>query len=291
VSGATGLFDYDRDQPLGAKVTALRPFVGDDIKAVTYIGAYHDRVPAALALPPGKTSRPCVVYVPGLGRSKADAAPLVAPLARVGIGLFAIDAPYQGARSAGPTALEHVLQNPQRLVSMFRQTVIDVRRGLDFLDTQGTCDPNRLGIIGFSFGALIGALAAGSDTRLHSTVLLSTGADWSTPLRQPGLILSPQQSRNKGVYDTYLNTLAPYNPGRWVGRIAPRPLLIVNGRHDPLTTVSSEQALHRAAGKGSVVLWYEGGHNPFFVGPQAGLVLQRVQKFLEQSLARDAQSG
>ena len=65
---------------------------------------------------------------------------------------------------------------------MLRQTVVDVRRGLDLLSGRPECDPNRLGLIGFSFGALAGAMAAGSDTRVRSAALLSGGAGWATIL-------------------------------------------------------------------------------------------------------------
>lgn len=280
---ARGPFGYSRDQPLNPRVRALGAYAGDEVKAVTYAGADGDRVPGVLALPPGKTAVPCAVFVPGLRRSKADVAPFVAPLRSLGVGVLAIDPPYQGARAQGPAAFDRVLQDPTRVAAMFRQTVIDVRRGLDFLDTRPECDSGRLGFIGFSFGAVIGALTSASDTRIRSTVLISTSADWRPALGLPGVILSPTESRSPAVISAYLRTIDPYNPARWVGRIAPRSLLFVNGRHDEVTTVAAEEALQRAGGKGSVVFWYDGGHNTL-ASPQAAQVLQRVVQYLQHTL-------
>jgi dienelactone hydrolase len=247
-SSTSGPFAYNRDQPLAPQVVAVNPIGGDETMSVSYVGADNDHVPALLALPPGGAKVPCIMYLHGLGRSKNDAVPLIAPLARLGIGVMAIDAPYQGARSQGKAALDSVLHNPTRLTAMLRQTAIDVRRGLDVLDERRECDPNRLGLVGFSFGAVIAAAVAGSDTRVRATVLLSASGDWRPALRDPGILIAPDESHNTAEYDAYLKALAPWNPAHWVGHIAPRPLLMVNGTHDELTTVAAEQALHKAAG-------------------------------------------
>ena len=190
-----GLFDYDHQAPLDAQFAAQPTYAGDQVELGTYSGD-HDRVPAFLAFPPGERSGPCVIYMHGLTRSKEDAAGLVGPLAGEDIGLLAIDAPYHGARSQGPAVLEHIVQDPPAMAAMVRQTTIDLRRGLDLLASRPECDPHRLGFIGFSFGALTGAMLAGSDTRVHSAVLLSGGADWATILSMAAGSESAQRSES-----------------------------------------------------------------------------------------------
>ena len=207
--------------------------------------ATHDRVPAFLAFPPGERSGPCVIYMHGLTRSKEDAAGLVGPLAGEGIGLLAIDAPYHGARSQGPAALEQIVQDPPAMASMVRQTTIDVRRGLDLLAGRPECDPHRLGLIGFSFGALTGAMVAGSDTRVHSAVLLSGGAGWATVLSRA----QPDFPAGEAPFDRGSWCPGSLCPPGLGGRIAPRSVLIANGLHDEVFPRASQLAF-RGAGRG-----------------------------------------
>jgi dienelactone hydrolase len=275
----TNGFSYDRRAPLDAQFAPQPPYAGDRIELGSYSGD-RDRVPAFLALPPGERAGPCVIYLHGLTRSKQDAAGLVGPLAGEGIGLLAIDEPFQGARSQGTAALEHVFQRPPAVAAMVRQTVVDVRRGLDLLSGRTECDPHRLGLIGFSFGALTGAMAAGSDARIRSTVLLSGGAGWAT-------VLSRAQSdfpAGEAPFDRdELGALDPYTLQDWVGRIAPRPVLIADGLHDEVLPRASLVAFRQAAGEGSELFWWNGGHDPFS-GPQGPAVLLRILGFLRTTL-------
>ena len=271
-----GVFAYDHRAPLQAQFAAQPPYAGDQLEVGSYAGD-DDRVPAFMAFPPGERSGPCLIYMHGLTGSKQDAASLVGPLAGEGIGLLAIDAPYHGARSQGPVVLQHILQDPRAMAAMVHQTVIDLRRGLDLLAGRPECDPNRLGLIGFSFGAMTGAMLAGSDTRVHSAVLLSGGADWASILSRANSGDSPAFNRSG------LSVLDPYAPQDWVSRIAPRPVLIANGVYDEVLPRTSRVAFRQAAGEGSVLFWWNGGHDPF-AGPQGPAVLHRILDFLRRTL-------
>lgn len=284
------LFGYDRNQPLDASVAPLSQVSGELVKRVTYTDPDHDLVTALLATPQGEKRDPCVIYVPGFGGKKEDAQPLAVPLEVLGIGLLAIDGPHQGARAKRPTELDAVRHNPAQLASTMRQTVLDVRRGLDFLATRPECDPHRLGFIGFSFGAITGTFAAASDARIRSTVLLSDGAGFKYWLTRPGIIFTGREIGNRKLYASALKTLAPYFPERWVGLIAPRPVLMVNGTKDDLIPIPVAQTVQRAAGKNSAVMWYVGPHDPFS-SQQVGPVLQRVQDFLRRTLINGHSSG
>ena len=276
----TNPFGYDRRAPLDAQFEPQPPYAGDRIELGSYSGD-HDRVPAFLAFPPGVRSGPCLIYLHGLTRSKEDAANLVGPLAGEGIGVLAIDEPDQGARSQGAAALERIVRQTAAVASMVRQTVIDVRRGLDLLSGRPECDPHRLGLIGFSFGALTGAIAAGSDTRIRSAVLLSGGAGWATVLSRA----QPDFPPGEAPFDRGdLDALDRYAIQDWVGRIAPRPVLIANGLHDEVFPRAAELAFRGAAGEGSELFWWDGGHDPF-AGPQGPGVLGRILDFLRSTVA------
>jgi fermentation-respiration switch protein FrsA (DUF1100 family) len=54
--------------------------------------------------------------------------------------------------------------------------------------------------------------------------------------------------------------LAPVEPARYAGRIAPRPVVLVNGLGDPLIPRSSVEALYAAAREPRRLVWLPTGH-------------------------------
>jgi hypothetical protein len=49
-------------------------------------------------------------------------------------------------------------------------------------------------------------------------------------------------------------------PEKWVGRISPRPVIVVNARDDEAYPASSVESLHEALGNPAEVIWTEGLH-------------------------------
>jgi len=70
--------------------------------------------------------------------------------------------------------------NPDRTVGdlgrLARQTPRDVRTGVDWFLENGGFDPERLGVLGVSMGALQASIAAGTDSRIRAAVLNIGGA-------------------------------------------------------------------------------------------------------------------
>lgn len=59
-----------------------------------------------------------------------------------------------------------------------------------------------------------------------------------------------------------MSLLSPLNPDRWVGRITPRPLLLMIGRADPIVSPAAARLTERAAREPKTVVLYRGGHIP-----------------------------
>ena len=49
-------------------------------------------------------------------------------------------------------------------------------------------------------------------------------------------------------------------PENWVGRISPRPVILINARHDEMLPQASIERLHRAAREPVEHIWMEGKH-------------------------------
>jgi fermentation-respiration switch protein FrsA (DUF1100 family) len=78
--------------------------------------------------------------------------------------------------------------------------------------------------------------------------------------------------------------LRPYDPVNWIAKIAPRPLMLINGRFDPLVTPVDALQLAAAARAPKTVVYFDGGDDPFPPGPSGRAVATQVQNFLSRTL-------
>jgi uncharacterized protein len=274
------VFDYDASAPLSA---TTRPESETDmtrVSKVTFQGAEGKRVPALLGRPKGASGAgPCVLvghYLTGSKEEefgeKADA------YAARGVTMFAIDARFHGERHGiGPL---RAVARLGTLYDLFRLTVIDMRRALDYLDSRGFCDPARIGYEGRSLGGFMGSMLIGADPRIKAAVLLVSGADWSVYLSRSWVMLGGnlRGARLKAA----VRRLAPLDPLHWIPRAAGRAVFMAAGRRDDATPFASARALHRAAGRPKEVLVYNGGHD--IEEPHGTRVRRAASAFMERHL-------
>ncbi len=149
----------------------------------------------------------------------------------------------------------------------------------------------RVGVLGFSMGGAVALLTAPLDERIAAVVsdggfasvegaLVGWVDRHARPLRPLAHLLAPLVRRVAGWR---LHTRLE-NPRDWVGRLAPRPLLLIHGDRDPYITVEAVEALYAAAGQPKE-LWRvaEADHREVDQHrPEA--YRQRVMGFFEQYL-------
>lgn len=124
----------------------------------------------------------------------------------------------------------------------------DVLSGIEHLTRSGLADPDRIGMLGLSYGGYLTAMAATSLSPVRAAAVLSGVTDW----------LSFRVSSNLGgTYDRlYLDGLDPATPyGREaLAAISPvylatpdaTPTLILHSRDDRTTPIGQGEMLHRA---------------------------------------------
>ena len=276
-------FAYDRTRPLRPVVVGGRQRAGVRVEQITYTAADGERVPALLALPRAEKPRGCLIYQGGLGTKKEEAAALWPIAAGLGLATFTIDPRYTGARAARGAPLARVLRDPDRVASTLRDNVIDLRRGLDYLGGRRECGRN-IGYLGISQGGLLGALLAGDDERVRAAVLTSIGASWRSALFYSGDVLLPGITERPREMKIALRKLRAFDAARWVAKISPRPVMLVNGRRDPRVPVVEALNLAAAAREPKTVVLHRGGHDPF-APPHGERVTLRVAVFLLNELA------
>jgi predicted esterase len=179
---------------------------------LTFRSVLGGRVPAYLVEPPGTGPFPAVVFQHGRLGNRSQFLGEARHLRAHGIASLLLDAPW--ARPRG----RRILTGRTTDALTLRQTVLDERRGLDLLATRPEIDPRRLGVMGFSLGAVASAALLGVDHQVRCGVLASAGAR-----------LAPLLQRFGGA--RYLRALSAFDPVRWIGGATAR-LLVQNGLHD-----------------------------------------------------------
>ena len=262
------LYDYNAKQPLAVHLGESRPLEQARLLRFSYLSTNGQRVPALLFTPRGASAAhpvPCLILLHGLGGSKEMMAGLALAAAQTGYASLAIDEYGQGERAAPAKPGE---TQAEQLAMGVRQTVVDVRRGLDYLATRPDIAPQRIGLAGISLGAIIGTVTAGVEPRLKATALISGGGDW-------GLILKTLSANRADVgghstagikgldYGQVSAFLAPEDPLTFAPHVSPRALLMLHGRKDEVIVPQAAQELFEAAREPKEIKWFAPyGHVP-----------------------------
>jgi dienelactone hydrolase len=145
----------------------------------------------------------------------------------------------------------------------------------DYLLQRKDVDPDRLFLVGYSFGALCVPSVAAVDPRFRAAAMVDGGGDLGRLVRF-GLKSSYDgvSARLAGWIAGRL--LAPVEPLRYVARIAPRPFVMINSSADELIPRECVLELFGAAREPKRLGWLDAGH----VGPGDPELLRRTAKKL-----------
>jgi pimeloyl-ACP methyl ester carboxylesterase len=261
------------------------------LERITYTSGDGQTVPALFAIPARRKPLGCLMYQGGFGQTKEKAPDVRRGAAALGLATFTIDPRDAGARGTPAQALA-AIKKPETVLGMVLGTVLDLRMGLDYLQTRPECHHN-IAYMGTSFGAVVGALFAGQDTRIKAVVLTSLGATFkegmlitsaaaqqipNVPVIVPGAATDPELLAHA------TRVLSPYDAMKWVGKIAPRPLMLINGLLDPIVPPIDALEIAAAAREPKTVVYFNGGHDPFAPGPDEKTVSCLVARFLSANL-------
>lgn len=276
-------FAYDATAPLDPTETPVERTAMFTTTAVTY-RTYDGTVPGLLYTPSGPGPFPCVLAAHGVTANKGTSIGLRDLIVPAGYAMFTIDARFHGDRGTPAQSFFDLQNYPGRVRELFQGTVVDLRRAIDYLEQRPDCVPGKIGFVGTSMGGFMGATLAGADERVQAPVLLFSGADWRLwfTTGHPGVVGIFYQFGNPVSLDAVVAAIDPLDPSRWIGRIAPRPVLMVHGDADDVVPPATGQALYDAALDPKTVLWYAGGHGPG--GAEARRVGYTLVGWLDQYL-------
>jgi dienelactone hydrolase len=289
--------------PLAPEGQAAEDQQGLEAFRFSFAAEAAERVPGVWVKRKGLAGKlPVVIALHGTGQNKEGQMPLLRRLAGMGFLAIAIDGRYHGARTKSGSgsaeynnAMLRTFRTGKELPFLY-DTVWDVMRLIDWLETRPEADAKRIGMIGFSKGGMEAYLAAAIDPRI-GVVVPCIGVQsfhWAIEndawQSRAGTFQSAldQAARDEGVsrvdaaflrkfYDRVVPGIySDFDGPQMVPRIAPRPMLIINGDSDARTPLpglmkcveSAKSAYERAgaAEKLGFLLQPKTGHR---VNPEA----------------------
>jgi len=147
-----------------------------------------------------------------------------------------------------------------------RQALLDMVPAVmvvhDYLMSRIDVDTNRIILLGYSFGAPFVPVVITNERRPAVAAMVYGGGDLHSLIRHNvRRYESPLVSELVGLTAAVL--LRPLEPMRYVGSIAPTPLLMVNGTEDEQVPRENAELLFSAAREPKQIVWIESHHvNP-----------------------------
>jgi dienelactone hydrolase len=251
------LYRYDESLALDPEESEIEEGDGYMKLRVVYSSAHQHRVPATVYLPKGvEGPRPAVLLQHGASTTKDDLY-IQQPSRRWaerGYVTMAIDAPEHGERRPddGAPFGREAWRNGAifRMRDMRIQGVIDLRRVVDYLTGRPEVDATRIGYMGVSMGTFIGVPFVALEPRVRAAVFLIGGGG----LRR---VWTNGSNATEAEIDLVQQAVGP---AHFAARIAPRPVLMMNGRQDETVPPVLAERLYDALRDPKEIRWFDIGH-------------------------------
>jgi dienelactone hydrolase len=287
------------------EISKETPEKGYTITKFTFDGYQGEKVPTLLSMPMIRRGKriPAVILLHGIGQNKNFLKEITAPFNQVGFAFVCFDQYTQGERK---------LRGKQSFVARYKafaqraaKTVNETRRLIDYLSAHPDIDPQRIYLVGASYGAVTGTIVMAKDKRLRAGVLVYGGGDYRklldsyanhlgvavalglidgrnlNPEKPPLPKLTSAQERKVGIVLGCIIPIARYSLGaadpiHYARQISPTPVYFQNGEHDVLVPAAAGKALQDAAREPKKITWYNSDH--------VGIDLEQTKQVLAEGL-------
>lgn len=154
-------------------------------------------------------------------------------------------------------AMEEAYRNPGHRAPFLMDTVWDIHRLIDYLETRPDVDATRIGVVGFSKGGMEVQILAAVDTRITVAAPIIGVCNFAWAIendqwqaRADALVGAPinaARDANLPLNDNFMRDfyervspglLTKFDGPNMLPLIAPRPLIILNGTLDPRNPLS-----------------------------------------------------
>jgi dienelactone hydrolase len=241
----------------------------------------NNSVPGSVWVPVQDQAAPGLVLVHFLGGNHSILESVAVSLARQGIASILFELPFYGPRNGG-TGRKAILEgaSPDDLVKFMRQAISDVRRARDVLAAVPGVDSGRIGLLGVSLGALIGAATAGIDPTFHRVILVVGGGDLARILFHGSDETRPIKEKfEKEGFDQARarEHLKEVDPLTFASRLPAERCLLIHMKSDEVIPRECADGLADRIGKPRRI-WHEGTHK--WVGLYVLSIIEETRGFV-----------
>jgi hypothetical protein len=183
----------------------------------------------------------------------------------------------------------------------YRASVVDMRRLIDWAETQPEIDASRIGFVGFSMSALVTATLLGNDSRVKAAVLMMAAANYAD-------IFATCHDRAGEVREHVMTTFAwsldryreffrelfgPADPTNFAGHYDPDKILMIDAMFDDCMPESSRAALWEVAGHPERITMLYRHRTSFYSLTPLGLNFTRrkIYQFLDAALGDEERTA
>lgn len=253
------------------------------VQDYTLLAKSELRVEIRVRRPPGVDSirRPLYVILGGQRRGKEAGALIGETRGNI---FASLEYPFHGDDRANGFAL--VRQAPAIRRALF-DTPPAVMLALDYLLSRPDVDTTRVELVGASFGAPFATIAAALDPRVTRLWLAHGGGEPYQLINrglEPEIGWRPLRALAAGTA-TLLASGPRMAPEKWIGRVSPRPVVMLNAEEDERIPRRSVDVLWNAAREPKQIIWLPGQH---MQGNRPETLEQLVERMLAIAEGRTA---
>jgi cephalosporin-C deacetylase-like acetyl esterase len=245
-------YEYDHDLPLLDSIRPIKDTTDYNLSYITYRSIHDNKVTGLLSVPKeGEAPFPVIILMHGLGDRKTVDYVEVGNkyLLDAGYAVLRLDISNHGDRFKYDYDFDLTDGYRYWTRGMITQTVFDLRRAIDFIQTRNELDPQRVGYFGISLGGIIGTLFCSVDDGVKVPVIVLAGGNLN--------LMFGKKALSEDTKD-FLSIIDPIN---FVAMISPRPLLMINAENDDVVPPITSKLLFKAAKEPKKIIWYPTKHH------------------------------
>jgi len=245
-------YNYDKSLPLRTTLKTVKDTTDYTLSYITYKSVHNKKVSGLLSVPKNQGSPlPVVILMHGKGdRKTVDYVEYGNEmLLENGYAVLRIDFSNHGDRIENEFDFDLIGETRYWTRNIVTQTVFDLQRAIDFIETQNELDAGRIGYYGISLGGITGAIFCGIDERVKVPVLALAGGQLNLMFEKKAL---------SAETNDFVNVIEPKN---FVKQISPRPLLMLNAENDDVIPPMMSKLLYKKAKKPKEIIWYPAKHH------------------------------
>jgi cephalosporin-C deacetylase-like acetyl esterase len=246
------LFDYDAEAALDIEEAGIEYRGEIAVHDLSYASPMGGRVTAYLIVPPGEGSLAGIIFAHPGDANRAFFLKEAVTLAQAGGASLLVDAPW-ARPEPWRRELNYTSANDR---DIYIQDVVDLRRAVDLVTLRANVAPERIGFIGYSYGAHMGGVLAGVETRIQAYVLMAGMPSRSD--RIPKRITSVLPAEDLSAY---LEAIASLDAVYYVGHATPASLFFQCAREDEIITEATSWRYYEAGSQPKQITWYDAGHS------------------------------